>query len=1358
MSLFRINRRLQPRLSPDAPEGTPQPEAINQKVLNGKDGLIVILGPAGSGKSVLLQDLANASNAEIERAAFFVADPTLAGVAPLFIDGCDEVGLTVERRPVGEVQKALKELNYPTATITCRGIDWSDATDPEQFKRAYGNYPFVVDLLPFTREDALHSMTGGVAADGPLDQDSAESLLRSLDDQNLSDFYTNPLNLEIIVAIIADNGMEALPKSRSELFARAGRLLCQEHRERGRSGSPLDNIGEEVARDAIGLLCLAAVLSGQGVIARERGQGGDNTSAIPDLEDLADARSLRAVLQSRLFRPDGGEGLLMPVHKMVGDYLAAQWLIRRADGDPSRIYRIVRSIAPQGLPSADRRALWAWLAADPAFAPLIVETDPVSVLHYGDPDSLSDDNMVLLLEVMARRLSEAPGRFFDDRNLVSEFTVGRDRPKTRAWLENKILDETAERGTRVFALDLIKSCPHTIDDIKTNLLTILRDPNGDLALRSRATSICKRTCPDEDWEFIVRDLLSECSGDAARMAASIMRSPAAASLVQNLRAEIFLAVAGAQPDQTESQPNLVAKTFYIFNEIPTEELSSLLDAIVEHPWWEDAKEDFPRGKVGHELSRPIRDTLVRLAEANLLTPQQLATWWNIAADADYSGVSLADDLSSVWENPKFRQATATEVIRVGIADDDYNERRYDWLGRRLRAEELDAEDMMGILEEVAASIDVSSLSDFVRNTFALFAYNGERETAADILNATMATKQGLERWTRNGWEKWTTPTQEIPQWQIEQDERREREQQQSDETRAQLREELCNSKTRRRAARTLAYTYMGWARYRNIPEFEDLQAFRDYLGEEPLVFFRADCDSCLTNNDVFSVDKILECDAGTVWYDCVMSMFSLWERLEEKDDFSDLSDETRAAGWFAATMLKYGPRRDTISMEGERERLQSALKCSPEMIQSLRERFRSMSYEEFDAGEFLRDAVIPDSGCDKVAFETGLAWLRSAPERFPDGFSDLLVALRSAELPEAEIDSALADFASDLLNEQNDLSGGSTRTLEAIRFLHHPESPIPADAGEAFLQAIRNQLNYYMPRVDGLNRQHTLKPAAAATLFQTLRADIALIPGIDGFTQPEHSTSIMKGLLENIRKNASDEAKKAIETISVGNDSWSEEVRDAVVRQREAWAREQFEPLGPKDIAFMVDNSTPQSADQMHAAGLEALEVLQARIKSSSEDLATPYIGIIAMKDNGKKRENALNAHTATLLSLPNGVQAHPEHQMRNESRADIGLVANSPDKLLPIEAKGQWNSGLYTAVINQLEPKYSTHWQTGGRGIYLVYWLGAEQEEKRNQVCKPKGRKRPDSAATLKAEIEASLPPEMLERISVVVLDITAN
>ena len=561
--------------------------------------------------------------------------------------------------------------------------------------------------------------------------------------------------------------------------------------------------------------------------------------------------------------------------------------------------------------------------------------------------------------------------------------------------------------------------------------------------------------------------------------------------------------------------------------------------------------------------------------------------------------------TTAWSDPEFRRATALHVIRIGIAEDDYNELRYEWLERRLRAGELDADDMMAILREVAANGDIASLSDFDRDTLARFAYNGEQEEAAQILDAAMAKIQGLERWTHR---EWTAPPQGLPERQIKENASIAKHQKKLNDTRTRLNKKLSSPETRHNAARTLADIYFGAKPCSDIPKFKDPQAFRDYLGEEPFAIFRAECERCLVDPAIFSVDKILESGPETVRRDCVLAMVALWEMLAAGEDFSDLTDEARAAGWFAATMADYGPHRGAIQMEGEREELQAALQCPPDMIQNLRKRFVAMSYDEFHARNGLLDAVIPDAGGDRLAFETGLAWLRSAPERLPDQFPNFLAALRSVNLPEAEIDCALARLATDLCVSCIDLPETSLRTLEAIRFLHDSGHPVPVGADTSFLSAIYNQLDYYIPNIEDGHRDGTIKPRAAAMLFRELRAEIPPMADFDRLEHQNSGPAWMMGLLKGLREDPSDESKVAIETIELGDDSWTEDVRDARARQQEAWAREQFVPLGPEGIAFMVDNTTPQTADQMHAAGLEALEVLQDRLRSSSEDLATAYV------------------------------------------------------------------------------------------------------------------------------------------------------
>jgi hypothetical protein len=88
---------------------------------------------------------------------------------------------------------------------------------------------------------------------------------------------------------------------------------------------------------------------------------------------------------------------------------------------------------------------------------------------------------------------------------------------------------------------------------------------------------------------------------------------------------------------------------------------------------------------------------------------------------------------------------------------------------------------------------------------------------------------------------------------------------------------------------------------------------------------------------------------------------------------------------------------------------------------------------------------------------------------------------------------------------------------------------------------------------------------------------------------------------------------------------------------------------------------------------------------------------------------------------------------------------------IIPIEIKGEWHSDLWTAVQNQLIPRYTKIKETMGFGIYLVLWVGgAEQPTARD------GGKKPVTHSELEAKLHNHLPKDDQTRIAVRVLDVT--
>ena len=82
-------------------------------------------------------------------------------------------------------------------------------------------------------------------------------------------------------------------------------------------------------------------------------------------------------------------------------------------------------------------------------------------------------------------------------------------------------------------------------------------------------------------------------------------------------------------------------------------------------------------------------------------------------------------------------------------------------------------------------------------------------------------------------------------------------------------------------------------------------------------------------------------------------------------------------------------------------------------------------------------------------------------------------------------------------------------------------------------------------------------------------------------------------------------------------------------------------------------------------------------------------------------------------LLLPSDVDAQPEGQYANDRRSDI-RVAHASAFHVPVEIKKNGHPDLWSGMHDQLIEGYASDPETGGFGIYLVFWFGREL------TCKP--------------------------------------
>ena len=114
-------------------------------------------------------------------------------------------------------------------------------------------------------------------------------------------------------------------------------------------------------------------------------------------------------------------------------------------------------------------------------------------------------------------------------------------------------------------------------------------------------------------------------------------------------------------------------------------------------------------------------------------------------------------------------------------------------------------------------------------------------------------------------------------------------------------------------------------------------------------------------------------------------------------------------------------------------------------------------------------------------------------------------------------------------------------------------------------------------------------------------------------------------------------------------------------------------------------------------------------------------------------------------------VSAEPEGRYAAGTMADIRVSSGGFN--VPVELKRSMSPDLWTAVGDQLIPRYARDPGADGRGIYLVFWFGS------GGLCRnpPSGR-RPENAGELERRLRATLSEDARRSIAICVVDVSGT
>ncbi|VEN74390.1 hypothetical protein EPICR_30327 [Candidatus Desulfarcum epimagneticum] len=219
--------------------------------------------------------------------------------------------------------------------------------------------------------------------------------------------------------------------------------------------------------------------------------------------------------------------------------------------------------------------------------------------------------------------------------------------------------------------------------------------------------------------------------------------------------------------------------------------------------------------------------------------------------------------------------------------------------------------------------------------------------------------------------------------------------------------------------------------------------------------------------------------------------------------------------------------------------------------------------------------------------------------------------------------------------------------------------------------------------------------------------------------------------------------------------SYHDLIRHERVQYENRRRESEFIFASPCEIAEALQDGPPATPNDLLAFVYDHLNILgrklartqtgryQAYWNQDGHDLIQPKDEPICSGLLAEDLQNRINSQ---------GLIVTVEHHMVSAKKCDL-VVLQGTDRLLPIEVKHHFNSGLWTAWRDQLDKLYTRDAKAGGLGIYLVLWSG---EAKKRMPKLPNRIERPANAIELNKALESLIPQKDRRRLRVVVVDIS--
>ncbi|KAE9641962.1 hypothetical protein [Pseudomonas sp. PB106] len=1318
-----------------------------EKELLAASNYIVVLAEPGGGKTELMGSLARQLGASTVTANRFKRVGTDIENSPLVIDAFDELA-KIDQSGIHDLLANASKAKPTHVIISSRSSEWGTAAT-SAFEEYFGCSPLVIKLVEFEEEEQREIFHHHVQGE------NFATFQAEVARFDLGALLPNPQFLKMFADAYIESGRHFTDKR--SIFSQAVERLAKEANATVAKTSHTLPIAQKV--DLSSEVFAKLLLSGAEGIGMSEATADRIYPLLASLFERTTAAE--GILATRLFKPGESADQHRPVHKIVAEYCAADYLVKRI-ADPTdhlTIHKCLPIIAPNATVRDELRGLLGWMAAlgNKSIQEAAIELDPYAVLANGDPSQLEPLSKRLLIERL--KDVEAKDPYFRRGDSWRRFSAAGFFTQDVMNEIKPLLASGSDGHLRDLVLELLTGSP-AIAHLTTELRQLVLNSDETEPTRLLA-SRCLLDLENHDHQADLAFLISEASHTSLKIAVEIIKYLGPEKFASAYLADFFRTCAKLYPAKHKPFERPIGSRYFLkrfIEDLEPDSLQWLLDDLSSNLSCRCGKEYY-LCDCRVSVSKIIGLILDRYFEISTAPFDSERIWkWLENLNFHDQPASYGKAVEVLRNDGDLRNRILTHVFG-GLTDSE------DIF--RTRIEKFEVHSHSGLqlqFHDRKFLVDLAFESNnpklWVNFIAVHHRYQSKTEKGANSFRRSMR-EQALEKapfmreWAKSNKEYANlVQRNKIPRYRRTRRIKR-RQLQQVNIRLANLQFLQDN--------RELIESGRHWNSLIHFSKLilMDPDEIEHSTGDEALV--RNALKNCINfiESSIPDLAKLSELKCAGETLHAEMVLFAACLEIMRADGSLKSIDTRLLRALRTNVDMGYSgvSQKDRDALKKEIDRLIFINKAESESFlrQYIEPQLKQSNFADPDVWLLRGDDAFSD-----LRASLSTEWLRNFPE-LQLGPLDTLFEIAAEVGDRDELQRIILgrcdDFMSAWPNPTGDENLEHKRIFWFVRAFYFLD-PTPA----VYWNWLRSDKNSVFPLSNRSGRfnygEHSYWPKLTAGKVEAvLDAFIDKWPKVDlpnhwGTDSPieEHAYRFLTDLVGSIHSDESRDAVLIIDRLLADSrftDMYNDlkSIRAGKVRQN---ALRDFAPPLPEEIVNRLDRNMVVNVEGLRQLVLQELQDFQKAIDGGEFDSASRFYE--KGERLGEVPATLIIAERLNLRLEPQGIAITPEHQLKSANRSDFTATKfiGGKRRLLVVEVKGQWHKEIYTAASAQLYDRYSIHPDAEQQGIYLAIWFGPREKVAglKNTII--------STAQELKASIQQTLPPSLVGLIDVFVLDVS--